>query len=996
MPQRLPLLALLTLAACSLEPAPEGRVLHVQPPVGGEWDDPDAMRGVMAFTTIQDAVDAAISGDTIAVPAGIYLEDVVMADGVTVQGAGRGQTYVVGSFRFTSLTGAAVESLSLYDSTWYTTGTSQTQYGVVVNGGDASVSNIEAFYFQHAISVSSAASVDVDAVRLGGNLYGVVDGGTSDLSVTNSFIYSNTGGGVATSNGGSGSTAVIANNTLVANGYGGTTAYLTGAISMGTNGAEQVYNNIITNNSYGLNCGGCGASWGYNLVWGNSTGYVNDASSVGSDRSRDPLYADTSSGDYRLSAGSPAIDAGTATWAPATDLDGEARPQGGGIDIGMDEYASSSYDLIITEVMANAATEGTGEFVEIYNNGSTSIDLAGLVLSDGDQADTLQAYGTSSTVLAAGAYAVVVDSEYASDYTIDSSVPLLTTGDTNLGNGMTTADPVTLYEADGSTVIAAYSHVGDPGDGVSREMVILANGDAAGNWRASVCSTSSSPGEAACFPPSGDPADLVITEVMANAATESTGEYVEVYNPTTSDIDLAGLVISDGGSTDTLTAFQGGSTLLAPGQHGLILDEGYAFDYFLPTDAVLVSAGTTIGNGLSTSDSVTLYESDGTTAIDSFSFGFDPGDGVSAEKVDYAAGDTAANWVAGTDSCTRGATPARLNGAAGGICAPLLVTEVMANADDEDTGEFVEIFNYGGAAIDLAGLMLSDGDAMDTLQAYDGGATLLPSGGYAVVVDAEYTGEHNIPAGVIVVTTGDTTLGNSLSVSDEVTLYEADGVHVIDAFQHPSNPGNAVSIERVALSGLLDDVSNWTASTCARGSSPGQDNCVSSSSTSTSSSPYDILITEVMANADSETTGEFVELYNNGTTDVDLLYWYFYDGDAIDTIVGFSDIYDTVLPAGGYAIILDADYNGDYASTLSSSALILTTDDTTLGSGLSTSDEIYVFDADAALADSFTSPSNPGNAVSIERLDLNTGDVPSNWDDSACSTGSSPGQGTCP
>ena len=37
------------------------------------------------------------------------------------------------------------------------------------------------------------------------------------------------------------------------------------------------------------------------------------------------------------------------------------------------------------------------------------------------------------------------------------------------------------------------------------------------------------------------------------------------------------------------------------------------------------------------------------------------------------------------------------------------------------------------------------------------------------------------------VTTTDTTLGNSLAVSDPVTLYEADGP-ILDQFQYPQNP----------------------------------------------------------------------------------------------------------------------------------------------------------------------------------------------------------------
>ncbi|MBA3391100.1 MAG: right-handed parallel beta-helix repeat-containing protein, partial [Deltaproteobacteria bacterium] len=46
------------------------------------------------------------------------------------------------------------------------------------------------------------------------------------------------------------------------------------------------------------------------------------------------LFTDATAGDLTLKAGSPAIDRGAATGAPATDIAGIARPQGLGIDIG--------------------------------------------------------------------------------------------------------------------------------------------------------------------------------------------------------------------------------------------------------------------------------------------------------------------------------------------------------------------------------------------------------------------------------------------------------------------------------------------------------------------------------------------------------------------------------------------------------------------------------------------------------------------------------------
>lgn len=66
----------------------------------------------------------------------------------------------------------------------------------------------------------------------------------------------------------------------------------------------------------------------------------------------DPLFVNVGGGNFHLSSGSPCIDTGTASGAPATDIEGNPRPQSYGFDMG--------------------AYEGTGDFdwVEITNNAS--------------------------------------------------------------------------------------------------------------------------------------------------------------------------------------------------------------------------------------------------------------------------------------------------------------------------------------------------------------------------------------------------------------------------------------------------------------------------------------------------------------------------------------------------------------------------------------------------------------------------------------------------
>lgn len=487
---------------------------------------------------------------------------------------------------------------------------------------------------------------------------------------------------------------------------------------------------------------------------------------------------------------------------------------------------------------------------------------------------------------------------------------------------------------------------------------------------------------------------VAISEVMANPLVEGTGEYVELYNYGASAVDVAGWILDDGDSTDTLTGWGGGSTLIPGGGYAVILDPDYdGTTYDIPTSAVLltVASSSTLGSGLSNSDPVRVLLPDGVTVVDSYGYPFDAGNGIAVEKDNVDDGDVPANWVSSPCGQSPGAANCAGQPVSTGTAVLVGINEIMANPLDETAGEFVELLNTGADPVDLAGFILSDGDSSDVLAGWQGGGTTLNPGQYAVVLDPDYAGGYDIPAEALLLTVASSsTLGNGLANSDPISLTTPTGLQVVDSYTNPFNAGNGRSVEKVDP-GLLDVASNYLTSTCPSGSSPGAPNCVTQDGT-TPTVVADLFITEVMANPLDEDTGEYVELYNFGDEPVDLAGFRLSDGDKEEALEALTPGGSTVIPSLGYAVIVDAEYAGQY--DIPAGVPLLRTPDTTIGSGLSTNDPVTLrAPTGAKVLASFSFPFNPGNGVSAERVDIFVGDVPQNWVASPCHA--SPGAENC-
>lgn len=147
-------------------------------------------------------------------------------------------------------------------------------------------------------------------------------------------------------------------------------------------------------------------------------------------------------------------------------------------------------------------------------------------------------------------------------------------------------------------------------------------------------------------------AQVVLNEIMYNpAGNENSNEFIEIYNPGPSPVNLDGWSISDGTSSDQVIGHDSG-LIIQPEQHAVILDPNYfgsdrVYDALIPPDAlVLTIDGPTFGaRGLSNSspETISLISSSGDT-VSHYRYTPDAQDGHSLEKIDPAGGDTDGNW----------------------------------------------------------------------------------------------------------------------------------------------------------------------------------------------------------------------------------------------------------------------------------------------------------------------------------------------------------------
>ncbi len=368
--------------------------------------------------------------------------------------------------------------------------------------------------------------------------------------------------------------------------------------------------------------------------------------------------------------------------------------------------------VVLNEFLPDPLSLYTEEWIELYNPSDVSVDVSGYVLDD------ITTGGTGAYTIPAGT--TIPANGFIVFYQSTTGIALNNAGDT-----------VNFIQPDGTTVLDSYSYSSSADDvSYGRET------DGGANW---ITFDTPTPGESNT--PPGATADVVVlNEFLPDPLSLYTEEWIELYNPSDTAVDLSGYVLDDitSGGTGAYT-IPAGTTVPA---------YGFIVFYQSTTGIALNNAG----------DTVNFLKPDGTTVLDSYSYS------SSTDDVSYGREtDGAANWITFNTP-----TPGESNGGSSNLADLVVLNEFLPDPLSLYSEEWIELYNPSGVTVDISGYILDD----------------ITTGG---------TGAYTIPAGTTIPAYGfivfyQSTTGIALNnAGDTVNFIKPDGTTVLDSYTYSSS-----------------------------------------------------------------------------------------------------------------------------------------------------------------------------------------------------------------
>ncbi|MFA6618173.1 MAG: lamin tail domain-containing protein [Candidatus Neomarinimicrobiota bacterium] len=130
-----------------------------------------------------------------------------------------------------------------------------------------------------------------------------------------------------------------------------------------------------------------------------------------------------------------------------------------------------------------------------------------------------------------------------------------------------------------------------------------------------------------------------------------------------------------------------------------------------------------------------------------------------------------------------------------------------------------------------------------------------------------------------------------------------------------------------------------------------------------------LIFNEFMIDPENENTGEFIEVFNNSNSVIDLTEYYLCDEQDTDRIIAFPD---SLLAPDNYALIIDPNYAGEYDEFIPTTSILVSIEDSRFGKyGISnsTAKTFSLLDKKSNVIDSYRTgtPLWPPSCYTIER-----------------------------
>jgi len=345
-------------------------------------------------------------------------------------------------------------------------------------------------------------------------------------------------------------------------------------------------------------------------------------------------------------------------------------------------YANAA--IVITEIHYNPLDvvflDGTtldgdfGEFLEIKNTGTETVDLSGYSFSNG-----LTFQFPAGTTIEAGKFKVLAFDEAG----FESRYGFKPDGIFESGNLKNSGEKITLCDASGVEVDEVDYKDSSPWpvepDGSGNSLVAV-KPDRAGDpdhystWRASA----KIHGSPAADDPEVSSPRVLVNEVLAN--TDSTqDDFVELYNPTDQEVDISGWYLTDNAKKPTKYKFPANTKIPAGG--------------YLVINADVYSAGDNGFNFDAHGEDVFIFEADAEGNLTGYNQGYSFGEvtnNISFGRHINSVGET--HFVP-LDTITPGAANSKP------YSGKVVITEIMYNA--AEGVEFIELQNISNDTVKL-------------------------------------------------------------------------------------------------------------------------------------------------------------------------------------------------------------------------------------------------------------------------------------------------------